>query len=375
MSQRLDTLTGSLLQAARKAGADSADAMAVRGTAVSVDVRAGALEQAEREESTDIGLRVFVGQRVAVVSASNTSAATVLEMAERAVAMAREAPEDAFAGLADPDQLSTSWDLDALELFDPAPEPDPAVLQEDAARAEAAGLAVKGVSQVQSASAVYDERSVHLEASNGFSGGYRRTGRALSCVAIAGTGTGMERDYDGDSRIFQNGCVGCHAGMDGLAGAFAYYEWDYPANGDKSTGSLGYTPGSVSEKHNINATSFEYGYETINDSWINYWRNGPNSTLANRSGGSGWGANPNPDSKGNATGNGAKELGMELANSKAFAQCQVDKAFKAICLRDPNVFQVDREARDGIVSNFTGSGYDMRGVFTDVAAHCKGFEL
>ncbi|AXI44886.1 modulator protein [Sulfitobacter sp. SK012] len=203
MSQRLDTLTGSLLQAARKAGADSADAMAVRGTAVSVDVRAGALEQAEREESTDIGLRVFVGQRVAVVSASNTSAATVLEMAERAVAMAREAPEDAFAGLADPDQLSTSWDLDALELFDPAPEPDPAVLQEDAARAEAAGLAVKGVSQVQSASAVYDERSVHLEASNGFSGGYRRTGRALSCVAIAGIGTGMERDYDGDSRIFQ----------------------------------------------------------------------------------------------------------------------------------------------------------------------------
>jgi hypothetical protein len=78
------------------------------------------------------------------------------------------------------------------------------------------------------------------------------------------------------------------------------------------------------------------------------------------------------DSKGNAVGNGARELGMELANSKAFAQCQVDKAFKAICLRDANVFGVDRAARDGIVSNFTGSGYDMREVFTDVAAYCKG---
>ena len=182
----------------------------------------------------------------------------------------------------------------------------------------------------------------------------------------------VSRSPGGDSRIFQNGCVGCHAGMDGMAGAFAYYEWDYPANGDKSSGSLEYTSGSVSEKHNINATSFEYGYETINDSWINYWRNGPNSTLANRSGGSGWGSNPNPDSKGNATGAGAKSLGMELANSKAFAQCQVDKAFKAICLRDPNSSRDDRDVRDNFATSFSGGGYNMRGVFTDVAAYCKG---
>ena len=78
------------------------------------------------------------------------------------------------------------------------------------------------------------------------------------------------------------------------------------------------------------------------------------------------------DSKSNAIGNGAKSLGMELANSKAFAQCQVDKAFKAICLRDPNLFRVDRAERNAIVDSFKGSGYNMRGVFTDVAAYCKG---
>ena len=183
----------------------------------------------------------------------------------------------------------------------------------------------------------------------------------------------VTRSPGGDSRIFQNGCVGCHAGMDGLAGAFAYYEWDYPENGNKSSGSLEYTFGSVSEKHNINATSFEYGYETIDDSWINYWRNGPNSTLASRSGASGWeGPNTEPDSKGNATGNGAKSLGIELAHTKAFAQCQVDKAFKAICLRDPNSSRDDRDKRDDFVGNFSDSNFNMRGVFTDVAAYCKG---
>jgi len=194
----------------------------------------------------------------------------------------------------------------------------------------------------------------------------------------------VSRSPGGDSRIFLNGCVGCHAGMDGMAGAFAFYEWDY--NNDKSDGSLVYRDtghpkfdpvSGVSLKHNINENNFEYGYITTSDRWINYWRNGPNSLLGNRPGdtGSGWlGPNSNPDSKGNATGFGAKSLGIELANSKAFAQCQVDKTFKAICLRDANVFQADRDARDGIVGNFTGSGYDMRGVFTDVAAYCKGSE-
>ncbi|KIN74699.1 Modulator of DNA gyrase protein [Sulfitobacter guttiformis KCTC 32187] len=203
MTQPLDALTAQMLDAAKTAGADSADAMAVRGTSLSVDVRGGTLEEAQREEGTDIGLRVFVGQRSAIVSASDTSRRTLSEMAERAVAMAREAPENPYAGLAHADQIVTEWDADALELFDSTPEPDPAALQEDAAQAEAAALAVDGISQVQSASAGYGAREVHLAGTNGFSGGYRRSDRGLSCVAIAGTGNSMERDYDGDSRIFQ----------------------------------------------------------------------------------------------------------------------------------------------------------------------------
>ena len=194
----------------------------------------------------------------------------------------------------------------------------------------------------------------------------------------------VSRSPGGDSRIFLNGCVGCHAGMDGMAGAFAYYEWDYSnniSNGSLVYGGIGtshpkFDPVTgVSLKHNINVNNFEHGYITTSDRWINYWRNGPNSVLGNRpgDGGIGWlGPNSNPDSKGNATGSGAKSLGIELANSKAFAQCQVDKVFKAICLRDPNVFKVDRDARNDYVGNFTSANYNMRGVFTDVAAYCKG---
>ncbi|MCX7558027.1 TldD/PmbA family protein [Sulfitobacter sp. F26204] len=204
MSQPLDALTRSLLQAATKAGADAAEAKAVQATSLSVDVRAGVLEQAERSEGIDIGLRVHVGQRAATVSASDISERTIEEMALRAVAMAQEAPEDPFAGLAAPEQLAQNWDIDALELCDPAGEPSPDMLQDDAARAEAAALAVKGVTQVQSASAGYGVQEVFSAMTNGFEGGYRRTDRGLSCVAIAGTGTGMERDYDGDGRIFQS---------------------------------------------------------------------------------------------------------------------------------------------------------------------------
>lgn len=199
----LDTLTSALLDAARRAGADAADAMAVQGTSLAIDMRGGVLEQAERSEGIDLGLRVMVGQRQANVSASDVNPATLAAMAERAVAMAREAPLDPYIGLADPSQLARDWDIAALEMCDPAPEPDPAALQDDAARAEAAALAVQGVTQVQSASAGYGLRHVHLAASNGFSAGYSRSDRSVSCVAITGSGTGMERDYDGDMRIFQ----------------------------------------------------------------------------------------------------------------------------------------------------------------------------
>ncbi|MFY0595334.1 MAG: TldD/PmbA family protein [Cognatishimia sp.] len=203
MTQNLDDLTSQLIDAAKRAGADAADAMALRGTSVSIDVRGGALEHAERSEATDIGLRVMIGKRQANVSASDTHPETIRTMAERAVAMAKEAPEDPYVGLADAAQLATQWDIEALELADPTPEPDPEALQADAAAAEAAALEVAGISQVQAASAGYGETQVQLAASNGFSGAYARTDRGTSCVAIAGTGAEMERDHDGDGRIFQ----------------------------------------------------------------------------------------------------------------------------------------------------------------------------
>ena len=202
MPDKLNDLTQSLLSAAKKAGADGADALAVDGTSVSIEVKNNALEHAERAEGIDIGLRVFVGQRQACVSASDISARTIETMAERAVAMAREAPEDAYIGLATPDELAQDWDVAALELSDPAPEPSAKALEEDARAAEAAALAVYGVAQVQAASAGYGARRIHLAASNGFSGGYSRTDRATSAVAIAGEGTGMERDWASEMRIF-----------------------------------------------------------------------------------------------------------------------------------------------------------------------------
>lgn len=203
MSQSLEHLTAKLLDHAKRAGADEADALAVDGRSLSIDVLGGKLEHAERSEGIDIGLRVFIGKRQAVVSASDISNTTIAEMALRAVAMAKEAPEDPTAGLATPDQLARDWDIAALELADPTAEPSPAALQHDAQEAEAAALAVAGITQVQSAGAGYGHRRIHLATSNGFSGGYARTSRSLHCVAITGEGTGMERDYYGDSRIFQ----------------------------------------------------------------------------------------------------------------------------------------------------------------------------
>jgi PmbA protein len=204
MTQSLSDLTQALNEAAMKAGADSCDSIAIDGTSVSIDVRGGELEHAERSEGTDIGLRVIIGQKQACVSASDTSLTTINQMAERAVAMANEAPDDPFVGLAERAQLAANVDSASLELFDPSAEPDPKELQEEACEAEASALAVAGVSQVQSASAGYGRRRIHLTASNGFSAGYTRSDRGLSCVAISGEGTGMERDYDYDSRVFQN---------------------------------------------------------------------------------------------------------------------------------------------------------------------------
>ena len=198
----LTALTEHMLSAAKKAGADSADAIALRGTSLSIEVREHKLEHAERSEGVDIGLRVFIGDRQAIVSGSDIKPMTLELMAERAVAMAKEAPEDRYSGLADPDMFATDLDVSKLEMYDTASEPDPSELEAMAKEAESAAASIKGVTQVQASGSGYEERDVHIATSNGFSGGYRRTHTSLSCVAIAGEGVAMERDYDGDTRIF-----------------------------------------------------------------------------------------------------------------------------------------------------------------------------
>jgi PmbA protein len=201
MPHDLNHLTEALLSAAKKAGADSADALAVAGQSLSIDIRQGKLEQAERSEGVEVGLRVMIGQRQACVSASDVSPATLERLAERAVAMAREAPEDETVGLATPDQLAKSWDIDALELADTSQEPAAKTLEDTARRAEAAALAAGAITQVE-ASASWSRRALHMAASNGFSGGYGRTSHSASAVAFTGSGTGMERDWAAEGRIF-----------------------------------------------------------------------------------------------------------------------------------------------------------------------------
>jgi len=215
MTAPLADLTARLLDAAQKAGAEAADALAVHGTSLTIDVRRGALEQAERAEGTEIGLRVLFGGRQACVSASDISDRTIAALAERAVAMAREAPDDPYAGLADPAQIARGWDLAALDLTDPAAEPDAPMLEADCRAVEAAALQSKGITQVE-ASAGYSSRAMHLAASNGFSGGYARTSRSISAVAFTGEGTGMERDWAGESRTYQSDLPGAQ-GIGALA--------------------------------------------------------------------------------------------------------------------------------------------------------------
>lgn len=198
----LKSLTHAMLQAAREAGADEAEALALRASATGIDVRGGRLEHAERAEGIEIGLRVLIGGRQANVSGADHSEDTIRTMARRAVAMAQAAPIDDSIGLADPDQLARNRDGSALELFDPSAEPDPQMLEERALAAEAAALSVAGVSTVEGASASYSERESWLASSNGFEGGHQRSQHGLSCTAISGTGLKMERDHAGEGRIW-----------------------------------------------------------------------------------------------------------------------------------------------------------------------------
>ena len=193
---RLTDQVAVLVEAAKRAGADAADAVAVRGRSTSVSVRLGKVEGTSSSESDDISLRVFVGQRVASVSA--TAASDPRMLAERAVAMARVSPEDPFQGLADP-SLLTAEPRD-LELFDPT-EISADRMRDDALAMEEAALAVPGITNSGGVGAGAGMGGLVLATSHGFVGHYVGTRFSLSASVIAGEGTGMERDYEFSSRL------------------------------------------------------------------------------------------------------------------------------------------------------------------------------
>lgn len=191
----------------------------------------------------------------------------------------------------------------------------------------------------------------------------------------------VSRSPGGDSRIFMNACIGCHTGMDPLTQAFAYYDYEYPLDGNmdpiyedgrlvfNDVGAIDIdkngdpTGTRVQEKYLINMNNFKYGYVTTNDDWENYWRVGKNALL-------GWNSTPLANNTGK--GAGAKSMGQELAYSDAFARCQVEKVFKAVCLH-PALNQTDRDQMtDTLIPNFKSSGYHLKQVFAETAAYCMG---
>jgi len=168
----------------------------------------------------------------------------------------------------------------------------------------------------------------------------------------------VSRSPGGDSRIFLNNCIGCHSGMDPLARALAYYDFDNGSEEAPGSMRLVYTVNQVNSKYFNNDTNFPAGFRTPNDNWENRWRQGQNSLL-------GWsGSLP-------GSGAGAKSMGQELANSRAFAQCQVEKVFKAVCFRAPSN-DADRLDVGRITDNFVNGGYRLKRVFAETAVACMG---
>jgi PmbA protein len=191
-------LLADLMKWAKAAGADSADALYVNGESISVAQRMGKREKLESSEGRDLGLRVFVGKRQAFVSSTDFAPAALRVLAGRAVDMARAVPEDPVCGIAPEELLAQSWpDLDLSDKSRPSAK----ALLTMAAEAEDAARAVKGVTNSEGAEASWGRTAVMLAASNGFSGGYRRSGYSLSCAVLGGEGTGMERDYEWSSAV------------------------------------------------------------------------------------------------------------------------------------------------------------------------------
>ncbi|HEY3785177.1 MAG TPA: hypothetical protein VGL55_07855 [Steroidobacteraceae bacterium] len=165
----------------------------------------------------------------------------------------------------------------------------------------------------------------------------------------------VARSPGGDSRTFLNNCVACHSGMDPMAQAFAYYNFDATVG---TQGALVYTPGKVQPKYLINAQNFAQGFVTPDDSWSNRWRAGPNSVL-------GW------DTSLPGSGTGAKSLGQEIESTDAFAQCQVTKVFQAVCFRAATS-AADIATVASIKTSFKAGGYKLKQVFQQAAAACPG---
>jgi PmbA protein len=192
-----DNLLSDVVADALKAGADAAEAVFAERRALSISVRMGALEEVEREESRDLGVRVFVGGRQASVSGSDISAEARAKLIERVVAMARLAPEDPYAGLAPNDRLAKGPAMD-LDLLDPS-EPSPETLEAQAREAEDAARSIAGVTNSDGGSSSWSTSAWRMATSEGFSGLYAASGFGLSCSAIAGEGSGMERGGEGRS--------------------------------------------------------------------------------------------------------------------------------------------------------------------------------
>jgi len=179
----------------------------------------------------------------------------------------------------------------------------------------------------------------------------------------------VSRSPGGDSRVFLNNCMGCHAGMDPMAKAYAYYDFEYPTD-SPDEGAIHYnasgdtdpiTGSRVEKKYLQNSSTFKPGYITTNDDWLNYWREGINMHL-------GWGWN-SPSLTGQGT--GASSMNQELAHTKAFATCKVEQVFHNVCLRTP-ASTTDLDKIEEFTNNFATSGYHLKQVFRDTADYCKG---
>lgn len=195
-----DTLSvlSDLIGKARAAGADQADAVLVSGASLSVSVRQGKTEHLERSEGRDLGLRVFIGARQAIVSSSSFDPSGFAALAERAVAMARVVPEDKYAGLAETWAPPEAGDLDMADPYEPSPE----LLTERARAAEAAAFAVKGITNSEGGEAGFGRTEIALATSAGFAGQRVGTSHSISATALAGSGMEMQRDYDYHSAVY-----------------------------------------------------------------------------------------------------------------------------------------------------------------------------